>query len=243
MFTLASQAGKIIQKPHIPAIEVRNTRSGFFEEPEFRAVLGSLPDDLRPLIEFCYLTGWRIGEVLSLTWRQVDFPAGTLRLEPGTTKNDDGRTFPFTALPRLAKLLTAQRKRTTLIERTTTQTIPWVFHRSGRPIRDFRTVWKSACETAGLHDRIVHDFRRTAVRNLERAGVSRSVAMKLTGHKTESVYRRYAIVSENDLSEGVKKLALLHATTGAAKRAVIPTPKARRARTATVSPQSGTSTG
>ena len=60
--------------------------------------------------------------------------------------------------------------------------------------------------------RIPHDFRRTAVRNLERAGVPRSVAMKLTGHKTESVYRCYAIVSESDLAEGVTKLAALHQT-------------------------------
>lgn len=63
---------------------------------------------------------------------------------------------------------------------------------------------------AGLHGRLVHDLRRTAVRNLERAGVSRSVAMKLTGHKTEAVYRRYAITSAADLSEGVAKLATLH---------------------------------
>jgi len=75
------------------------------------------------------------------------------------------------------------------------------------PIRDFRSVWRTACTNAGLPGRIPYDFRRTAVRNLERAGISRSVAMKLTGHKTEAVYRRYAIVSEQDLREAAVKLA------------------------------------
>jgi integrase len=70
-----------------------------------------------------------------------------------------------------------------------------------------RLAWKRAMKAAELADRIPHDFRRTAVRNLERAGVPRSVAMKLTGHRTESVYRRYAIVAEADLAEGVVKLA------------------------------------
>ena len=74
-------------------------------------------------------------------------------------------------------------------------------------------AWRRACQRAGVPGRFVHDLRRTAVRNFERAGVPRSVAMKLTGHKTESVYRRYAIVSERDLAEGVQKLAALaHAT-------------------------------
>jgi integrase len=73
-----------------------------------------------------------------------------------------------------------------------------------------RRTWIRACRLAGLPDRLPHDFRRTAVRNLERAGVSRSVAMKLTGHKTESIYRRYAIVAEQDLRDGVAKLAALH---------------------------------
>jgi integrase len=77
-------------------------------------------------------------------------------------------------------------------------------------IKTLRGAWKSACTAAKVGSKIPHDFRRTAVRNLERAGVPRSVAMKLTGHKTESVYRRYAIVSEADLSEGLKKLAAFH---------------------------------
>ena len=68
----------------------------------------------------------------------------------------------------------------------------------------------------------MHDLRRTAVRNLERAGVSRSVAMKLTGHKTEAVYRRYAIVSESDLSDGVKKLESLLTTDLSEPRKVLP---------------------
>ncbi len=83
-------------------------------------------------------------------------------------------------------------------------------HRQGVQIKSFKTAWKNATQAANLPGRIPHDFRRTAVRNLEKAGVSRSVAMKLTGHLTESVYGRYAIVSESDLIEGVEKLSALH---------------------------------
>jgi integrase len=75
------------------------------------------------------------------------------------------------------------------------------------PIRAMRNSWSTACKRAGVPGRLLHDLRRTAVRNLERAGISRSVTMKMTGHKTESVYRRYAIVSEGDLREAGLKLA------------------------------------
>ena len=86
----------------------------------------------------------------------------------------------------------------------------WRDIRSGHHFdKDLRGAWAKACEAAGLSGRILHDFRRTAVRNLERAGVSRSSAMKMTGHKTEAVYRRYAIVSEQDLHEAAAKLAKL----------------------------------
>jgi hypothetical protein len=94
--------------------------------------------------------------------------------------------------------------------------IPWVFRRDGRPIRYFRRAWLSACKAAGVPHRIPHDFRRTAVRNLERAGVTRSAAMKMVGHKTEAIYRRYAIADESMLREGAVKLeALFEAQRGA----------------------------
>ncbi len=79
--------------------------------------------------------------------------------------------------------------------------------RSPTARRGFSKRWQTACKNAGVPGRLLHDFRRTAVRNLERAGVARSVAMKMTGHKTESVYRRYAIVSDADLQEASRKLA------------------------------------
>jgi len=106
-----------------------------------------------------------------------------------------------------SSLLEEQRRITSTIEKAQGRICGWVFHRNGRPIKSFRKAWQDACEAAGVPDRIPHDLRRTAVRNLERAGVSRSVAMQLTGHETESVYRRYAIVNELDLAEGVEKLA------------------------------------
>ncbi|MFB3144502.1 MAG: tyrosine-type recombinase/integrase, partial [Candidatus Methylomirabilales bacterium] len=71
----------------------------------------------------------------------------------------------------------------------------------------FRRSWATACRKAGVPGRIPHDFRRTAVRNLERAGVPRSTAMKMVGHKTEAIYPRYAIVDEAMMREGADKLA------------------------------------
>lgn len=207
MFTLADRAGRVTHRPRFPSIRVENTRAGFFEDHELRAVLSHLPPAIAPLVEFLYLTGWRVGEARQLEWRHVDFVAGTVRLEPCTTKNREARTFPFDALPALAALLHRQRAATEATQHETGQIIPWVFHREGQPIRDFRWAWMAACKKAGVPGKLVHDLRRTAVRNLERAGVARSHVMKLTGHKTEAVYRRYAIVSEADLREAVRKLA------------------------------------
>ena len=207
MYSLAVQGERIPSGPHIAMLRESNTRSGFFERDQFEAIRRRLPEEIRPVVTFAYVTGWRTqSEVLTLQWRQIDFDAGTVRLDPGTTKNGEGRMFVMT--PELRECLLAQRAITEKYQREHDKIVSHVFHRASQPIKSFRNAWKTACAYLGLTGRIPHDFRRTAVRNLERAGVSRSTAMKMTGHKTEAVYRRYAIVSEQDLREAATKLAL-----------------------------------
>jgi len=210
-FTLAERAGKVAQRPKFATLQEHNTRTGFFEPSQFQALIDELPSYLKAVFRCAYITGWRVqSEVLTRRWEHVDFDGGWLVLEPGETKNDEGRQFPLT--PELRALLEAQLEHIKGIAEATGRSVPWVFpHDDSSPIRDFRGAWQSACERAGLSDRIPHDFRRTAVRNLERAGVPRSAAMKMTGHKTESVYRRYAIVDSAMLKEAAVKLATLHA--------------------------------
>lgn len=209
LFNLAKRARRILADhvPHIELLQEDNIRKGFFEREPFEAVRAKLPAELQAVATFAYLTGWRRSEVLSLDWRQVDFSAGTVTLDPGTTKNRDGRVFPFAALPELRDLLVAQRAHTEAVERETSTIIPAVFHRRGRRIVSIVAAWRSACEAAGFPGMLLHDLRRTSVRNLVRAGVPERVAMMLTGHKTRSVFSRYNIVDEADLTSGVAKLA------------------------------------
>jgi len=211
MFNLAIQAGKLIQKPHIPFLKEHNVRVGFFERDQFLAVLAHLPEPVRPAATFAYLTGWRIdSEVLPLEWRQVDFGAGEVRLDPGKTKNGEGRTFPMTR--ELREVLEQQRAITENHQRQLKVVCPPVFHRSGRPIKSFRVAFRSACVEAGCPGRVLHDFRRTAVRNLVRAGIPERVAMQMTGHKTRSVFERYNLVSVGDLREAARRLDIATGT-------------------------------
>lgn len=165
-----------------------NVRTGFFEAAQFAAVKPQLPAALQPVAEFAYLTGWRVpSEVLPLEWRNVDLQAGTVTLDPGTTKNDDGRTIYLTAA--LRTLLEAQMAAAAALQARDVIT-PYVFHRHGKPIRDFSTAWLAACVAAGCPGKLLHDFRRTAVRNSVRAGVPERVAMAMSGHKTRAVFDR-----------------------------------------------------
>ena len=198
-------------RPHIEKLQEDNVRTGFFERHQLEGLVKELPDYLKPVAIVAYITGWRIkSELLSRQWLHVDFDHGWLRIEPGEPKNREGRNFPFADIPDLHYALTEQRRVTEAFQVRTSSIVPWVFHREGNQIKDFRGAWKGACVRAGIPARIPHDFRRTAIRNLERSSIPRSAAMKMVGHKTESVYRRYAIADESMLRESAKLLAGLH---------------------------------
>jgi len=216
IFTLAIQAGKVLHRPYIPMLKLNNTRKGFFERAQFEAVRRHLPAPLDGAVTLAYYTGWRTpSEILTLQWNQIDRKAGVMRLEPGTTKNTEGRTFQYAALTEVRDAIDALWIRhQALAERGILS--PFVFCRGGgQRIQSFYQQWDLACTAAGCPGRIPHDFRRTAVRNLNRAGVPETVAMKITGHKTRSVFDRYDITSEEDLADASRKLqALAAATTG-----------------------------
>lgn len=211
IFNLAIEQDRIAMKPKIKLLQESAARSGFFEREHYTSVLAHLPAEIQPIITFAYITGWRIAaEVLPLEWRQIDFNAGEVRLDAGTTKNGDGRVFPFT--DELRDVLRAQHAEHERLKQIT----PWVFWRmvakgrggvkAPKPITSFNKVWKIACRQAGCPGRIPHDLRRTAVRNLVRAGIPERVAMMMTGHKTPSVFQRYNIVSGSDLRDAARKL-------------------------------------
>lgn len=210
--TLLVQGGQLLAKPHIPMLLEDNVRQGFFEREPFEAMRAHLPTELRPLITVAYITGWRVqSELLGLEWRQVDRKACIIRLEPGTTKNRHGRTFDYSEVPEVKTTIDdrwAEHERLRLAGRL----CPLVFHRSGRRIRDFRHAWGAACTAAACPGRLIHDLRRTAVRNLVRAGVPERTAMTISGHKTRSVFDRYDIVSEADIREAGRRLATLTGT-------------------------------
>lgn len=204
-YSLGEEAGLITQAPAIKHLEERNVRTGFFERAQYEAVQRHIASHARPVVSFLFITGWRVNsEVLPLEWRRVDFKAGTVTLDPGTTKNGEGRVFPMTV--ELRRLLEWQRAYTDTVQRERGCIVPWVFHRDGQRMTGFRRTWKTACKKAGVPGRIRHDFRRTAVRNLVRAGIPERVAMTMTGHKTRSVFERYNIVSEGDLFSAAARL-------------------------------------
>lgn len=204
---LAIRSQMLSHRPAFPVLRPNVVRTGFFERAELDAICAALPEPVRAVALFLFLTGWRCSEALSRQWKDVDFAAGMIRLEAGQTKNGQGRTFPFGVLPELKAVLDAQRAYSDAVSRRTGAIVPWVFHREGKPILSFRTCWKTACKKAELIGKIPHDFRRTAVRNLVRAGVPEKAAMLLSGHLTRSVFDRYCIVNEADLRESVGKLA------------------------------------
>ena len=200
LLSLAAQATppKLYKVPHIPLLREDNVRQGFVEYEDYLAVKAAAPDYLRPIITMAFYTGCRRGEILSLKWSQVDLNRRLIRLNPGETKNREGRVvYMGEELYEALAELKAQRD-------WSWPDCESVFTRSGEPIKSFKKAWRSTCKAVGLEDLLFHDLRRSAVRNLVRSGVPERVAMQISGHKTRSVFDRYNIVSESDMAQAAK---------------------------------------
>lgn len=231
-FLLAIKEKKLFASPSIPMLKESNVRQGFFTREEVERLCSHLKKPLDSFVMFAFLTGWRYGEVQGLLWRNVDFQAGEIRLDPGTTKNRDARVFPLTDeirslleslastrppnLARFGRIRKAETLRRVNVAGVTTLAVS-VFTIGGRPIGAFRKSWRTACIKAGfcIRDtkggvaaitRIFHDLRRSCVKRMVAEGIPERVIMDLCGWKTRSVLDRYHIVSNIDMENARHKM-------------------------------------
>jgi integrase len=227
MFRLGQLAtpAKVLRLPAFPKLNENNVRKGFLEDAQYRKLVDGAELWFRCLVECGRTFGWRVSELVSMHVRQVDLAQRVIRLEPGTTKNKEGREVVMTDA--VYTLLSA-----CVIGKGADD---FVFTRkNGKPVRDFRATWENACVRAGVGSvvcvecsaptvaskrcekcntkrskytgLIFHDLRRAAARNLRRAGISETVIMKIGGWKTRSVFERYAIVSRTDIADAMRML-------------------------------------
>ena len=138
----------------------------------------------------------RSGETKSLTWADYDAESHTIRLHAKDSKNRRGRAIPLTA-----ELATIMEQRVTARRLD----CPYIFHRNGKEMGECRKVWKRACTEAGVSGKLLHDLRRSAVRNMVRAGVNPDIARQISGHRTPAIFSRYNIISETDLRQAIEQ--------------------------------------
>lgn len=182
--------------PQFPVLSEENVREGFAEKGEYDAILSHLKDaEVRDFVTWAFWTGMRRGEIGKLTWAAFDRETSTLILPGRSAKNGKARKLVLEGVYRevIGRRLSARRL-----------DCPFIFHRQGKPMGDFRKAWATACKKAGVSGLHVHDLRRTAVRNMIRAGVDKTVAKKISGHRTDAVFDRYTITSDEDLREAMQ---------------------------------------
>jgi len=223
-FKVAIRNKRLSQQPFIPRLSERdNVRQGFLSESETEAVIANLPEDLRDFVRWSALCGMRKGEGASLTWDMVH--GDELHVPGDVCKNRKARVLPLVG--ELAKIVERRRQAARVEVDGTVRMVPFIFHRDGGPVGEFRKSWATACVAAGVgvmvcphckasgaahvcstcevetrySGKIFHDLRRVACRRMVRAGVNPQVARKWSGHETDSMFTRYAILTTDDMRE------------------------------------------
>ena len=199
-FKLGYEHDLVMRIPAIKHLPEHGVRNEFFTREEIEALLPWLPEYLRDVVLFGFLTGWRKGEIIGLKWSNVDRSGAVVRLEPEQNKSRDVRVL--TLHGELAALV----ERRWQARKSGRSLALHVFHRAGRPVTDFHKTWQRACRKAGLGRRWFHSLRRTAARNMSLEGVPEKVIMSIMGHKTRVMFDRYNIVTEADQRAYVKRL-------------------------------------
>jgi integrase len=203
MFRLAQRENKVMNIPYFPMEEESPARTGFVEQAQFQQVRDALPEGLRPLVTFLYQTGCRTGAAKRIICAWVKLDEGIIELPAGVTNNKDALTLPLSA-----ELVGMLKK---------------MFRRDSKPVFDttnFRKEWNRACVKVklGTQDKYIyrglipHDLRRSAVRNMRKAGVDQATAMSISGHKTVAVFQRYNIVDVKDKQAAMGKVEQFNAS-------------------------------
>jgi len=191
-FRLGYEHDLVEKIPVIKRLPELGVRNEFFTREEIDALLPRLPDYLRDVVLFGFLTGWRKGEITGLRWSNVNRAEAVIRLEPAQNKSRDVRVL---ALQGELAALIERRWQARKVGRVLTL---HVFHRVGHPLIHFRKTWLKACRKAGLGRRWFHSLRRSAARNMSLQGIPEKVIMSIMGHKTRVMFDRYNIVTEAD---------------------------------------------
>jgi integrase len=188
MFNLARDTSKLTNVPKFELLRGKS-RSGFLPPESFQALVNAIPVRFVPMLVLLYQSGVRVGEAEKIEWSAVDLEAAKITLLEGQTKNDESRILPLS--DELVKLLSAVKQRKGRVFPTK---------------RAIQAAFPDACKAAGIEGLLIHDLRRSAVRNLRKAGVAEGVAMKISGHKDRTVFERYNVVSHEDVLDAGRQL-------------------------------------